>query len=85
MKLTGSATPKLPRPPQLIRVFYGQAEVPERTDGPRERQVAQHSRVVNECWLRGPLWPFRASRLLRRKGQEPRRPASNRGEAFALE
>jgi hypothetical protein len=85
MKLTGSAMSKRPRPPQLIPVFYGQAEVPERTDGPRERQAAQDPRGVNGCWLRGPLWPFRASRLLRRKGQEPCRPASNRGEASALE
>jgi hypothetical protein len=70
---------------QLNPVFYGQGEVPERTDGLRERRVAQHPRVVNGCWLRGPLWPLRASRLLHRQGQEPRRPASSRGEASALE
>jgi len=47
MKLTARGASVEAR--QLIPVFYGQAEVPERTDGPRERQAAQDPRGVNEC------------------------------------
>jgi hypothetical protein len=64
--------------PSVLRARLGAGA--ERTDHANGWQ-AKHPRVAHGSCVAS--WWFRASRLLRQEGQEPRRPASHLGEASA--